>query len=296
MASTSYGWTLAEWGTWRAGGVVVPIYETSPRERIEALVERVGARFVFVDEAASARIPSPWPGAQVVPLPAGRELATSFGVTPTREEIAELDAIEVGRDDVATIVSTSGTNAEPQATVLVHRNFVDLVLNVQAAWRTVLNEGGRTVIILPLSHVLARGLQTICLWAGMRVTYLSNPRELVASLPALAPTFLVVVPRVLEKVTEAVRSRAASRGLGRVWEHAEETAVQWGRLCEEADRRGTTPEKLASWRLRVGHRVFDRLFYRKVAALLGGSMEFMLSGRRPSTSGSLCCSGAWACR
>ena len=75
---------------------------------------------------------------------------------------------------------------------------------------------GSTVIFLPLAHVLARGLQLICLASGMRIAHLSEPSEVVTSLAELRPTFLVVVPRILEKIAAAAGAKAADKHLGRV--------------------------------------------------------------------------------
>lgn len=279
MAATSFDWALAEWSTWIAGGVVVPIYETSPAATADTIITATKARVLFAD-------------ADRAPLLTDLEL--DFGVVtftdswiydfapePTAEELRTLETITRSRDDVASIVFTSGTTGEPHGTKVLHRNFVDLVLNVQYAWKSILNEDGSTVIFLPLAHVLARGLQMICMWAGMRVTYMSQPAQLIKSLPALQPTFLVVVPRVAEKIVAAVRSNAESKHLGKLWNQAERTAEEWGCLNEEADRLSTPINQLASFGLRARHALFDRLFYKRIRSLLGGKLEFMLAGAAP---------------
>lgn len=280
IASTSYGWTLAEWGAWRAGAVVVPIYETAAPATVTQLLEQVQARLVFVDQEARERLPS-LPGHQLVDLGQGDELAHSFGVEPTPAELEALEARSPARQDTATIVFTSGSGAEPKGTLIAHSNLVDLVLNVNAAWSEALSERGRTVIFLPLSHILARGLQTVCLWAGMRVSYMADPKQLVASLPELRPTFLVVVPRVLEKVVDAATAAADRAHLGWLWRHAQEVAVRWGQAAEEADRQGRDVNSLLPPRTRLAHRLYEGLFYQRLRARLGGSMEFLLSGAAP---------------
>ena len=85
-------------------------------------------------------------------------------------------------DSVATIVYTSGTTAAPKGALVTHGNFVGQVLNVAAAYTGVVREGGNTIIFLPMAHVLARGLQLICLANGMRIAHLSDPRDVVPAL------------------------------------------------------------------------------------------------------------------
>lgn len=300
LGATSYAWALAEWSIWRAGGVVVPIYETSAPSAITTLLARVDARFVIADAAGAARMRDADASVPVLEMGEDEEIIARIGVRPAPEELEELDARAPGREDDATIVFTSGTGGEPHGVVIAHGSLVDLALNVQAAWSEVLDEHGRTVIFLPLAHILARGLQIVCLWAGMRITYLSDPGELVASLPELRPTFLVVVPRVLEKIVEAAGRTAREARIGPLWRDAENVAVAWGRALEEADRRSACRARSGSAarrahtgsasrpaaaevprRVRARRAVYERLFYRRIRAQLGGSMEILLSGAAP---------------
>ena len=279
MAATCFDWALAEWATWIAGGVVVPIYETSPAATAASIVATTNARVLFADADRAPSLGDIEVDFGVVTFTSG--WVNNFAPEPTANQLRELGGITRTRDDVASIVFTSGTTGEPHGTKVLHRNFVDLVLNVHFAWQSVLNENGSTVIFLPLAHVLARGLQMICMWAGMRVTHMSKPAQLIKALPELKPTFLVIVPRVAEKVVAAVRSAAEAKHLGKLWNSAERTAEQWGRLSEEADRLGVSINALASVALRAKHALYDRLFYQRIHSLLGGRLEFMLAGAAP---------------
>ena len=144
-----------------------------------------------------------------------------------------------------------------------------------AAYGEVVREDGNTVIFLPLAHVLARGLQLICLANGMRIAHLSDPRDVVPALRLLRPTFLVVVPRVLQKIQAKAAAAAAQKRLGPAWASAQRTAVLWGRHAEAAD---ADPAIRPTLGLRLRHALFDRLFYARLRTLLGGRAEYLLSG------------------
>lgn len=109
------------------------------------------------------------------------------------------------------------------------------MLNVGASYREVVHENGSTVIFLPLAHVLARGLQFVCLNSGMSVAHLSHPTQVIEQLVTLRPTFLVVVPRVLEKIQQKVAAQANAKKLGALRARAEATAQAVGQHRERLD-------------------------------------------------------------
>lgn len=284
MAPTRYEWAVADLAAWFAGAVVVPIYETSSPSQVNAIVADAGVRLAIggsashtaLLDAALAQAPTPAFGAWTMDAAASGSIAELIagGADVTDDEL-EARRTSATQDDPATIVYTSGTTGEPKGVVLTHRNFLGQVLNIAAAYREIVNEGGNTVIFLPLAHVLARGLQLICLASGMRIAHLSDPSTVVSTLATLRPTFLVAVPRVLEKIQAAAAAKAADKGLTAVWTRARWTAIAWGRRAERVDagrrlRRDTG--------LRLRRRLFDAVFYRRLRAVMGGRVGYILSG------------------
>jgi len=284
MAATRYEWAVAELACWFAGAVVVPIYDTSADVQVRTIVADASIRLGLAGSSAQAELlrealaeqadnplgvwtMDPDPGHD---LDALAQLGEAIG-----DEELEQRRTAADLDSVATIVYTSGTTAEPRGALITHRNFVLQVRNIAAAYTEVVKADGNTIIFLPLAHVLARGLQLVCLASGMRIAHLAEPKEVVPALAVLRPTFLVVVPRVLQKVQAAAAASAASKHLGPVWTAAQNTAVAWGRFLE---KRQLAPDARPSLWLAAWHRVFDRLFYTRLRGLLGGRIEYLLSG------------------
>ncbi|MGG6381340.1 AMP-dependent synthetase/ligase [Paenarthrobacter sp. NEAU-H11] len=284
MSPTRYEWAVADMAAWFAAAVVVPVYETSALPQVAAVLDDAAVRLAVAGTAGHALLLEQgfeqagrtnlgvWtmdarPGADLAELKL-RGAAIPDSTVEERRLLPDLNA-------VATIVYTSGTTAAPKGALITHGNFVGQVLNVGAAYTGVVREGGNTVIFLPMAHVLARGLQLTCLANGMRIAHLSNPKDVVPALGVLKPTFLVVVPRVLQKIQASAAGAAARKRLGRVWAAAQQTAVEWGRFAEAHD---ADPSLRAPFGLRARHAVFDRAFYARLRALMGGRLDCLLSG------------------
>ena len=284
MAPTRYEWAMADLASWFAGAVVVPIYETSSPSQVNAIITDARVRLAIGGTAAHAALlqdalaqrDSATLGAWTMDAGTPATLADLIagGVDVTDEEL-EARRASASQDDPATIVYTSGTTGEPKGVVLTHRNFLGQVLNIAAAYREIVNEDGNTVIFLPLAHVLARGLQLICLASGMRIAHLSDPSTVVTTLDTLRPTFLVVVPRVLQKIQAAAGAKAADKGLTAVWAKAQTTAIAWGRRAERADAGRRARKNLG---LSLRHRIFDALFFGRLRTVMGGRVGYILSG------------------
>lgn len=284
MAPTRYEWALADLAAWYAGAVVVPVYETSAQPQVTAILADAGVRLALGGGAEHAGLLASGfeeaglegLGVWTMDAAPGRDLADLIARgAAVPDEVVEDRRRLAGPDDVATIVYTSGTTAAPRGALITHGAFVGKVRAVAAAYGEVVREDGNTVIFLPLAHVLARGLQLICLANGMRIAHLADPREVVPALATLRPTFLVVVPRVLQKIQAAAASAADAKHLGRVWAAAQASAIAWGRDREAAD---ADPAHRTPPGLRVRRAVFDRLFYARLRALLGGRVAYLLSG------------------
>lgn len=284
MAETRYEWAVCDLAVWYAAGVVVPIYATSAEAQVRAIVADAGVEMAIAGgevHAASLRSALKHQG-QADPLvwtmdvQAGADLAAlvTLGRRVPLAQVAHRRQLP-DLDSIATIVYTSGTTANPKGVNLTHRNFVGQVLGVAASYEQIVTETGNTVIFLPMAHVLARALQLICIAKGMRIAHVARADQAVASLKRLRPTFLVVVPRVLQKLEAAADSKAAHVGLGAIWGAAKRTAIQVGREAEDADA-GCPVGRTVADSLR--YKLFDRLFYDRLRATLGGRVDYLLCG------------------
>jgi long-chain acyl-CoA synthetase len=269
LSPTSYEWAVLDFALWSIGCFAVPVYDSSSVEQIEWILTDSGSVAVIVSTAAMAQrvrdtgLATPtWIVAEDLLADLAEE-----GVGVADEELAARLA-SVTAHDPATIVYTSGTTGRPKGCVITHENLLFVVRTLVATTRPVVDErGARTVLFLPLAHVLGRGAQVYCAEGGMQVAHCPNPKQLPADMLSVRPTFLVGVPRIFEKIFNASQQKAHASGKGRIFERAARVAIDYGKSSARP-----------SWRLRLEHALFDRLVYSKIREAMGGSLRFAITG------------------
>ncbi|WP_051501412.1 long-chain fatty acid--CoA ligase [Nesterenkonia sp. AN1] len=283
MAPTGYSWAVVDQAIWFAGAISVPIYETSSAHQISALLQDSGAKLALAGtvelqdhlRAAAAKLN----GKRPTVLPIGEVLQLD-DLTASGEHISDerLEAARsrAGLDDVATLVYTSGTTGRPKGVRITHRNLAEGAANMLPFADQILGENeSRTLIFLPLAHVLARAVQLMCLQRGVQVAHSASSEKLLEDLASFRPTWLLAVPRVFEKVYHGASAKARAEGRGKIFETAKETAVAYSKALQaEATGEGPGP----SMRLRARRAMFAKLVYAKLHARLGGSVRYMISG------------------
>ena len=277
MSRTRYEWTLADYAIWAAGGVTVPVYETSSAEQVEWMLADSGARAVFAEtdkhaEAISGLLDRLPALSQLWRLGALGEL-TGAGTAVTDEALAARRA-QRGAAELATIIYTSGTTGRPKGCELTHGNLLSDVRNAfSGALGSMLEvQGSSTLLFLPLAHSFARIIQVGCLESGAILGHWPDASTLASGLPEFRPTFLLAVPRVFEKVFNTAQQQAsASPAKARIFAAATRTAIAWSKHRDGAGQPGGPL-------LGLQHALFDRLVYARLRAAVGGRVQYAISG------------------
>lgn len=278
MSKTRYEWTVADFAVWTAGGVPVPIYETSSAEQVLWILKDSGARAVIVEtpahEATVAEVRDDLPELEHVWQvdAGGLDLLREVGAGVTD---ADLDAARQGvdRTSVATIIYTSGTTGRPKGCQLSHDNFMALSENaVRRLERVVQAEGASTLLFLPLAHVFARFIEVLCVSGEAKMAHSADIKNLLADFASFKPTFILSVPRVFEKIYNSAEQKATAEGKGKIFATAADTAIAWSTALDSGG---------PGLGLRLRHAVFDKLVYGKLRAAMGGQVMYAVSGGAP---------------
>ncbi|WP_405013614.1 AMP-dependent synthetase/ligase [Kitasatospora sp. NBC_01539] len=286
MCRTRYEWTLLDFAAWAAGAAVVPVYPTSSAEQAEWIVRDSGAAAVVAEDADCAEVLAAGLRRIGGGIPLWRidedavgELAAR-GAAVADEAVAARRAALTPRSE-ATLIYTSGTTGRPKGCRLTHGNLLDEAANCQAllqpVFEAVSDEPPSTLLFLPLSHVLGRMIQVACVHARIRIGHSPSlkPAELRPDLASFGATFLVGVPYLFEKIHHLGRTEAQARHAARVYDRAADVAVRHAR-AELAALAGEGPRPPLG--LRLQHRLYDALVYRRVRQAMGGRVRYAISG------------------
>ncbi|MGY2085921.1 AMP-dependent synthetase/ligase [Blastococcus sp. SYSU DS0539] len=277
LSKTRYEWTLADYAIWTAGGVAVPIYETSSAEQAQWILSDSGAVAVVVETGAHRALVESVrdgiPGLRDVwEIDAGDLDAVAARADEVPEQQLTDRRATLSADTLATIIYTSGTTGRPKGCELTHGNLLyvaELAPTVIPAMRA---EDASSLLFLPLAHVFARIIEVSCVQNGARLGHTGDLAQLLADLGTFQPTFLVAVPRVFEKVYNGARQKAHAGGKGAIFDRAERVAVAWSKAQDTGG---------PGLGLNLQHKLFDALVYGKLRAAMGGKVEYALSGGAP---------------
>lgn len=194
-------------------------------------------------------------------------------------------------DDLATIIYTSGTTADPKGVMLTNSNFMHNAINAPKA--ITINKDDNFLSILPSWHVYERAVEYCALYAGSSTAY-SKPfkQVLLPDLKSEKPTVMCSVPRIWESVYKGIVDNV-NKG-----SHLQKTIFNWaikvGEEYKEAegildgtwplfDRPEYSPEELTQARKtvrRLGwkYKLADKLVFKKIRELTGGRLRFAISG------------------
>jgi long-chain acyl-CoA synthetase len=238
------------------GATPFSVYNTYTPDQVEYQVRDSGAKIVVTEKAFADRVR----GAEhVIVIDDGGEVESAAEADFDFE--AAWRAVEP--DDVLTLIYTSGTTGPPKGVELTHAN---LMAGVNGFDQVIAFPGdGRVVSWLPMAHIAERACSHyLPMLLGFTTTCCPDPRQVVAYLPEVKPTWFFAVPRIWEKLKAAIEAGVAAEQ-----DAAKKQATEWalgvGLKKVRAEQAGEeVPEELAQEYAKA-----DELVLSKIRARLG---------------------------
>jgi long-chain acyl-CoA synthetase len=282
ISENRWEWAVTDFAVLAIGAADVPIYPTLPCEQIAPLIRDAGCRIAVVstqqqfDKLHAVRGQTPLERIVLMDSPApegaiamGELLVGADARGSERDPEFDARMRAVGPEALATLIYTSGTTGEPKGVALTHGNIAANQNYCAADYS--FSPTDACISFLPLSHITARALDYVMYNCGAQVAYCSQFDKLPQAMKEVRPTVIVGVPRVYEKIRQAVEQKSSVSAVKRrilSW------AVGVGSRHMGTIYSGRQPRAL-EWKLA------QKLVYAKVREAFGGRVRTFISGGAP---------------
>jgi long-chain acyl-CoA synthetase len=270
-------WHFIDRGCLQVGVVDVPIYPTISPSEYEYILNHAEVEYIFLSDRLlykkinqiAEKVPSLkaiYSFDHIDGVPSWKEM-TAEG-DELKEKLNQLKA-SIQPSDLATIIYTSGTTGFPKGVMLSHNNIVS---NVKASLKMVPVQAGEIALsFLPICHVFERVLNYTYMLAGASIYYADGLETITTNLADVRPHYFATVPRLLEKVYEAIMKKGKTlRGL-------KAKLFFW---AVDLSSKLPIDEKL-TFEQKLQLKVADVLIFSKWRAALGGRVKAIICGSAP---------------
>ncbi|MEM9921740.1 MAG: long-chain fatty acid--CoA ligase [Bacteroidota bacterium] len=267
-------WTIMDLAIQMAGMVSVPLYPTISPTEYEFILNDSSCKLAFCGafdlydklQTAKANVPS-LQAIYTFDVQDGRPHWESIFSDANKEEVEKRMAA-AEPDDLLTLIYTSGTTGRPKGVMLTHRNIGHVV--EETASMLPADAGDPVLSFLPLCHIYERTVSFSYLKNCVSVYYTgtTNLAGPTGDLASVKPIFFTTVPRLLEKVYEAIYNKGLQlTGL-------KKKLFFWALNMTDSYELGMDQSGL-KWR------IADKLIFSKWREALGGQLNGIVTGAAP---------------
>jgi long-chain acyl-CoA synthetase len=207
------------------GATPFSLYNTYTGEQIAYQVGDAAARIVVTEQAFLDRVRG-IDGVDHIVVVDADDLDESLTIADVEAEgDPEFDFEAAWRavqpEDVLTLIYTSGTTGPPKGVQLTHANEIAAVHGFNEV--VPFPDDGRVISWLPMAHIAERtASHYLPIILGFTTTCCPDPRQVVAYLPDVHPTWFFAVPRIWEKLKAAMEAAFAAEQ-----DDAKRHATEW---------------------------------------------------------------------
>lgn len=269
VADNRVEWAVTAFATYGLEAVIVPMYEAQLPSEWKFILQDCGAKVVLARAGKHyervVAIRSELPAVEHVigiGLPASD--ASSFDAMLAAGAAAPVPARSPDPWITAGFIYTSGTTGKPKGVKLSHGNIASNVATGIEIFP--LTPDDRTLSFLPWAHSYGQLELNYVLAQGGSLALNDDVKQLLDNLADVKPTMLVTVPRIFNRVYEAVRKDMEDRPrfLQKLFHDGIDAATRESR----GEHLGLVD--------RIELSVDDKLIFRKVRQRFGGRLKYVL--------------------
>ncbi|HNX24044.1 MAG TPA: long-chain fatty acid--CoA ligase [Spirochaetota bacterium] len=299
MCNTRPEWMQCDYGILCAGGITVCVYPSLSESEMSFILKDSGTKILFVENAANLqkaeKAASALPALEKIVVVDSEKSINSGKVISldvlmktgealcTRERFAFDDRWRgVKLTDRMTIVYTSGTTGNPKGAVHTHLS-VNAAIMRDLSFAPEIQRDYVMLSFLPLSHTYERECgHGIAMLTASTIAY-SSPQTLVQDFADFKPSYFMSVPRIYERIFMALRAKASQSAAGKIiFKQAIKTGLKVvDKISDENGfidvYFGMDVSENAGFLLRMKYKLYDKLIFSKVRAMLGGNFVFACS-------------------
>jgi len=274
-------WAVIDYAVLSVGAVTVPLYCSYRPEDMAYVLQDAGVSTIFVSggkllrnlQKAVKKCKSVKQIYFTDEPEEGDEADGGFILPMSAVESCDIDEerlqgrlSRIARDQLATLVYTSGTTANPKGVMLSHGN---ILTNLEAVPAVVeLTAADSMLSFLPLAHALERtGSHFLPYTYGISVAFAERPDTVAKNLVEAKPTIMIAVPRMLEVVRSRILAQVANQ------------SALTQKLFHYYFKLARKPVRGALSGLMF--RLFDRMVGAKIRGRFGGRLRLLVSGGAP---------------
>jgi long-chain acyl-CoA synthetase len=298
LAQTCKEWHFLDMATMCSRSCLIPIYPSYLTQEVDYIFKQSDSSVLIVenDKQMEKVIPvlKDWPNLKIIISIQDLSEETLKKIRNLHPYFSYKELMRLGKDELksnpdlfenhiqnqlpeeyASIVYTSGTTGEPKGAVITQHGMTTMLLNVEAAIKTAFDHNDRTLVFLPLSHVLGRADSLLPLVFGWQAVYAESMDKLVDNLAVVKPTIMISVPRVFEKIYTKIMDQVSQGSF------VEKQAFKWAVSVAEKYFAKIDKDLSPSASEIVEFNIAHKLVFSKIYNRFGGKIRYFVSGGAP---------------
>ena len=226
IAENSYKWCVIDLSIMSLGAITVPGYTTSNEEEIFYLLSHSDSSIVFVNSKLLPIILKILPKLKKIKFVICVDNTPKDNLKKNAKFLNFNELLEIGyksslhdkfletfvsklkKDDVVSLIYTSGTSSTPKGVMLTNTSIISNILGAYELVKDINIKEHRFLSIIPLSHAYEHTAGFLLpVYIGAEIYFNDNRDQIVNDLQNVQPTLMVAVPRLYDLLFKKINNQ-----------------------------------------------------------------------------------------